>query len=614
MRTIFARGAAGVGKTTFCNHYARKLTQNDQWAIVVPLRLYRDEKKPITDAQIWCDTFGWKNSDQQEEVDLLIREIERSGTLIYYLLDGYEEIVDLEETQPIRQWLKSVFQKAHVILTSRPRAMMEFSPDRYVEIVGFSLNDIDEYISRFFSDTQNDFSAVKKALKYALETQLHLAGLAKIPIMLELLCWIYKIERIVNPDIILTFTEIYQKMWIFLSKRYLHTKKNNLLAYYMRNSEIEESTKQLKFVFSKLAYRAWADGGNIILKPELVDEIFSEEKVNSKKTDILDDFGLLTAITHSGDQASQLYTFSHLTFQEYFSAIYWVHLFTSKDLQKEKQAKQFLEKYKYDIRYELMWRYVSGLLSGENLKQFFICLQSLPLDYIGSKHVRLLITCVGESGFYDEKNDSPDDWLPIEIKSSDNMLKCSPQSYIMSWFGHKYRDIGSWDESLRCFPKLSMLIYQKFSEKMTERDIDFFASLLKKNICLFQGIPAKQWLQIMKQKSRFLAPLAISEAQAVIDRGLQERITKKTSYKVTTKWKKLYDLVESYTAENRNIGEIFKSGKFSIQTVINLLTNIEGMHGDFNLFYFQKMRGRINSAFHLFWQEIAPLIASENMS
>jgi hypothetical protein len=78
----------------------------------------------------------------------------------------------------------------------------------------------------------------------------------------------------------------------------------------------------------------------------------------------------------SPQDGKRSYHFLHLTFQEYFAARYFVrhgkasqqlrcpNLHSGKDHLNITPA-TFLRKHKYDIRYNVFWRFVAGLLSAE---------------------------------------------------------------------------------------------------------------------------------------------------------------------------------------------------------------------------------------------------------
>jgi hypothetical protein len=60
----------------------------------------------------------------------------------------------------------------------------------------------------------------------------------------------------------------------------------------------------------------------------------------------------------------------------------------------------FLQKHKYDARYDIMWRFVAGLLDGhgeDDIMGFFKKIKSDPIDLLGPTHQRLIMHCLDEA-------------------------------------------------------------------------------------------------------------------------------------------------------------------------------------------------------------------------
>lgn len=78
----------------------------------------------------------------------------------------------------------------------------------------------------------------------------------------------------------------------------------------------------------------------------------------------------------SSKNSNRSYHFLHLTFQEYFAARYFVRQWKArkalkclelghkKEIQQARSA-EFPQKHKYHARYDLFWRFVSGLIDAE---------------------------------------------------------------------------------------------------------------------------------------------------------------------------------------------------------------------------------------------------------
>lgn len=127
------------------------------------------------------------------------------------------------------------------------------------------------------------------------------------------------------------------------------------------------------------------------------------------------------------DQRS--FHFIHLTFQEYFAACYFVkYWFKSSELpcielrnngtiaRTPVLPRILLGQRKYAIRYNMVWRYVAGILcarsdnQGYQLTKFFEHLEAEPRDFLGPSHRNLLMQFLEE--------------LPSNTESPRSIRKC----------------------------------------------------------------------------------------------------------------------------------------------------------------------------------------------
>ena len=104
------------------------------------------------------------------------------------------------------------------------------------------------------------------------------------------------------------------------------------------------------------------------------------------------------------------YHFIHLTFQEYFAARYFVRQWKAgQNLTCLNLAKgnvdgrlttiEFIKKGKYNPGYDILWRFVTGLLDAEGderLCQLFQVIEDKPRDLLGPVHQRLVMHCLSK--------------------------------------------------------------------------------------------------------------------------------------------------------------------------------------------------------------------------
>jgi hypothetical protein len=142
------------------------------------------------------------------------------------------------------------------------------------------------------------------------------------------------------------------------------------------------------------------------------DWLYEQPEFCEMSDDILDRLSFLRTSDTSDQDKS--YHFLHLTFQEFFAAQYFVRYWTSKSSKPftylklgcsrenhlaEISPEKFLREEKYSGRYDVFWRFVTGLLYNIDREQLYSFLQQMddePRDLLGPAHQRLLMHCFGE--------------------------------------------------------------------------------------------------------------------------------------------------------------------------------------------------------------------------
>ncbi|KAF9934491.1 hypothetical protein BGZ67_003810, partial [Mortierella alpina] len=445
-KTILVQGRAGVGKTTLCKklvHAHQTGLWRDRFDTVLwlPLRQIKAFKARTLE-ELFREKFFIRGLDQ--EGVMLAHELAVSAQRgrVLFVLDGLDEIAKdtrCEEDLPLRQLLETFLLQQHVVITSRPsgldRSLLPPSIHLELETIGFNQKNVNDFVSKVLSP-----KAAKTVQDFIRQTPL-IRGLVNIPVQLDVICYSWDSLPTEGPTI--TMTRLYQLMvrelWCkdarLLGKtaggkvltqdqinQLAHARIDRLMATELQhlgylafrgmknNHQIEFDAKALLGAFDDLYdYHVTDKDGS--LPPQLVEIMKQTSFLHTADAD-------LDSTKHDSQQA---WYFLHLTFQEYFAAI-WVaqHLqqpiptrmqeYFAKamsvyhpqqplpaGMMTVEQAKAFVQEHKYNPRYEIMWWMVAGLLEGEALKDFFDLLQGPPRDLIGGRHQQILASCLNEA-------------------------------------------------------------------------------------------------------------------------------------------------------------------------------------------------------------------------
>ncbi len=152
VKLLLVEGAPGVGKSTFALQICRRWDEIEairKFSAVILLRL---REKAVQEAKCLDDLIHHDNGSIQQAV---VEEITSSGgENILLVLDGFDEVpADVRKAFFLAKLIQGrELPKATVIVTSRPsaRADLPSKPDKHIEIVGFTSEQIDNYSSSVF--------------------------------------------------------------------------------------------------------------------------------------------------------------------------------------------------------------------------------------------------------------------------------------------------------------------------------------------------------------------------------------------------------------------------------------------------------------------------------
>ena len=222
---ILVEGAPGVGKTTFAWELCRRWAWGEllqHYSLVVLLRM-RDNT--AREARELADLFPYPKKSMSES--LVDAALEVNGEGILFLLEGLDELPEDKRSGNSSVYLKliegSLLPFSTVLITSRPWAVSDVHwsysnrIDQWIEILGFTRQQIDEYLIGYSHD---DLKLLNDMRRYvSLNPPIHAA--MYVPLNTVIVCEIYKDRQKSDSVIPSTMTELYTAFSLTLLIRYL---------------------------------------------------------------------------------------------------------------------------------------------------------------------------------------------------------------------------------------------------------------------------------------------------------------------------------------------------------------------------------------------------------
>ena len=394
-RNVLAVGRPGIGKTMLCTRLLRF------WA--------SDDAKMQSQCEV---AFLLKFRHLNSEPDLNLRELLTLAEIlsclkdelwqciidnpskVLLIFDGIDEFFSrsgiakddsrFNNTAEVRMPLCCLYKKlasgkllhgCTLLTTVRPTAVTdvrELKFDRTVEITGFTLEQVEEFVEKFTKD--DDSGNLKEIIWQHISTNINLFSLCYIPVNCFIICHcllqLINISSDAKRKLPVKITEIYSisvKIFFYKHSRGKYScSKTDLGSYmYKRFDELQPENDD---VFKKLGKIAF----NGIQSGKLV---FESHEVSG-----LEDCGLLHRLPDMkprklGEPPRAQYCFTHLTVQEFFGAKHLVDTMLKDDLQR------FVARHIRVGAWKVVMQFVAGLLepkAGQQMTKSEIFTHLLP--------------------------------------------------------------------------------------------------------------------------------------------------------------------------------------------------------------------------------------------
>ena len=349
-RVVLIEGQPGMGKTTYCQKLAY------DWSVTgIPpaasfpnvemlLLLKCRDMKTSNIKEAINDQMLPQDADKKEKENFF-QFIRCNQPRILLVLDGLDELPD-DLFQGFLPLIRGrVFPMTYILFTARHEAGMKVRRycDTLLEIVGYTDEDADSYITKYFANHE-DPSLANKVIR-RLNRDRELRELTANPLNTALLCLLCEDANGILPS---NRTKLYDELVSCALRRYFAKKGTPLDT----SDPVETCSDQLSQL-GKVALEA--------LKNDRMH--FSEDEMKCQSIDFLRLCFLSREASASKLRPMPCYTFMHKTFQEYFAAYYLAHQLLTLD---KEQADTLLPQLSPVFKYWHVWEFLLTMVARKS--------------------------------------------------------------------------------------------------------------------------------------------------------------------------------------------------------------------------------------------------------
>ena len=317
-RKLMLLGKPGAGKTTLLKYTALKCSQGDIFGDLVPifvtLRQYAgSELQPRILDYIAQDFRAYNIGDE-----LTLKHLLQHGRAILFL-DGLDEVREddlYRVLEDLRNFSEQYYTNRFVITSRLGAQEYVFEKFTEVEVANFQPLQISHFAQRWFSGNSRHIELFLRKV----DDNLPIQELATNPLLLTLLCLVFDEYG----DFPINRSELYREGLDVLLKKW-DAKRNIERHQIYKNLSMQRKEDLL----AQVAYNTFNQGDyffrQIDLESYITDYIRNLPKAHTDEESLqLDSEAIIKAIESQHglfvERAKGIYSFSHLTFQEYLAA------------------------------------------------------------------------------------------------------------------------------------------------------------------------------------------------------------------------------------------------------------------------------------------------------
>ncbi|XP_053193055.1 NLR family CARD domain-containing protein 3-like [Scomber japonicus] len=347
IRVVLMNGVAGVGKTflvqKFTLDWAQRFKNQDISLLIQfsfrALNLIKDKQYSlIMLIHVFYPTLQKLTAEMLAVCKVLFIFDGLDESRLSLDFNNSEVVSDVTQKSSVSVLLTNLFMgkllpSALIWITSRPAAANQIPPscvDRVTEVRGFTDDQKEEYFRRRFSDEEQSSRIISH-----IKTSRSLHIMCHIPVF----CWITAtvLDHMLTPDqrgeLPKTLTDMYSYFLLIQTKR----KKNKYdEGHETSQQELTEADRKLLLKLGMLAFEQ-LEKGNILFYQEDLEQC----GLDVTEASVLSGFCTQIFKRESVNFLETVYSFVHLSVQEFLAAVYMHHCYTSR---KTKVLKDFLGK------------------------------------------------------------------------------------------------------------------------------------------------------------------------------------------------------------------------------------------------------------------------------